>query len=454
MAIRNIFKRLQGPKTAPETLDGEAVLPMDVEHPARVGLWALAIGFGGFLLWAALAPLDEGVPAQAMVAIDSKRKAVQHLTGGIVREVLVHEGQTVKADQVLMRLNSALSQANYESVRQHYLGVRAMEGRLLAEQAGKNQITHHPDVLKMADDPTIKQQIATQGQLFLSRRMALQSDQEAILESIEGQKGQLEGYEGILKNRQNQLALLQEEIAGIRDLVREGYAPRNKQMEMERSISEVNGAIADVQGNIVRTRRAISEAKIRAIQRKQEYLKEVESQLAEVRREVQADADKLKAVSEDLARIDIRAPVEGQVVGLSIQAVGAVIQPGQRIMDIVPDNEVLLLEARIPPHVIDRVHNGLLTDVRFSTFAHSPQLVIEGKLESVSGDLITDQATGQPYYLARVSITPAGLKKLGSERRLQPGMPAEVVIKTGERSMLTYLIHPLIKRMASAMKEE
>jgi len=235
--------------------------------------------------------------------------------------------------------------------------------------------------------------------------------------------------------------------------VNEGYAPRNKQMELERMVAGTNGALAELQGNIARARSAIAEVKMRAIQRRQEYRKEVDTQMADVRREVQADAEKFKASSEELARMVIRAPAEGQVVGLAVQTVGGVIQPGQKLMDIVPQNEILLIETRVAPHLIDSVKPGLVTDVRFSSFAHSPQLVVPGRVDSISSDLITEPQTNMSYYLARVSVTAEGMKELGS-RQMQAGMPVEVIIKTGERTVLTYLLHPLLKRLAASMKEE
>lgn len=435
-------------------VEGETVLKTDTLQPMRIGLWVLGIGFGGFLLWAGLAPLDEGVPTQGMVAIDTKRKAVQHLTGGIIKEVLAKEGQFVKNNQEVIRLDDAMARANYESIRQHYLGVRAMEGRLLAEQTGQAKINFHPDLLNEENDPLIKQHIVNQEHLFQSRRMALHAEQQAIEESIQGQLGAIQGFEGMLQGRKSQLSLLQEELKGIRELVKEGYAPRTRQLELERIAADTMGSIAEIQGNISRSRSSIAEMKMRGIQRQQEYRKEVESQLADVRREVQADAEKFKASSNELERMVIRAPADGQVVGLAVQTVGGVIQPGQRLMDIVPKNEMLLLEAKVAPHLIDSVRSGLLADVRFSAFAHSPQLVVEGKVDSVSGDLISEpQNPNITYYLARISVTPEGLKVLGN-RQLQAGMPAEVVIKTGERTVLTYLLHPLFKRMAASMKEE
>lgn len=426
----------------------------DTGRAARIGLWALIIGFGGFLLWATFAPLDEGVPSQGMVALDTKRKVVQHLTGGIVKEVLVREGQEVKEGEVLIRLDEATARANYETVRQRYLGLRAMQGRLLAEQAGQNNIQFHPDLLEAQSDPLIRRQMQTQEQLFRARTAALRADVQGMEESIQGLQAQLEAYDNMLINRRNQLTLLNEELNHTRTLVSEGYAPRNRQLELERMVADSNAAIAELVGNSSRARRSIAELRQRIIARQQEYRKEVEGQLADVTREVESDAEKYVATKADLDRLEIRAPASGQVIGLVIQTVGGVIQPGQKLMDIVPLDAPLLLEARIAPNLIDKVHAGLPTDIRFSAFARSPQLVVPGKVESISGDLLTDPQNPQiAYYLARVSVTPEGRKILG-QRQLQPGMPAEVIIKTGERSLLTYLLHPFAKRLAASMKEE
>ncbi|MDO9215772.1 MAG: HlyD family type I secretion periplasmic adaptor subunit [Lacisediminimonas sp.] len=419
----------------------------------RIGLWALAIGFGGFLLWAALAPLDEGVPSQGHVAIDTKRKTVQHLSGGIVKEVLVGEGSQVREGQLLLKLDDAAARANFEAVRQRYLGFRAMQGRLQAEQAGKDSIDFHPDLQAAAVDPLIRQQMRNQEQLLQSRRAALRADLQSIEESIQGQQGLSQAYAGMLGNRRSQLALLNEELGHTRSLVSEGYAPRNRQLELERQAADASASIAELLGNTVRAQRTVTELRQRAIARQQEYRKEVETQQAEVSREVLADAEKFRALQDDLGRTEIRSPASGQVVALVAQTVGGVISPGQKLMDVVPANESLMLETRVQPHLIDRLHAGMPVDVRFSSFAHSPQLVVAGQLVSVSGDLLTDPQNNMSYYLARVAVTREGLKKLG-KHLMQPGMPVEVVFKTGERSLLTYLLHPLTRRIAAAMKEE
>ena len=458
MALPNLFKSSHA-----SVQDAQVVLTEDSSGPrasadtrsvARTGLWVLGIGFGGFLLWAALAPLDEGVPTQGMVTLDTKRKAVQHLSGGIVKEVLVQEGEKVKEGQTLLRLDPAVAKSNYESVRQRYLGFRAMQSRLFAEQAGSDLIALHPDVKDAMGDPLIKQQVSTQQQLIQARRASLAADLQGIEESVQGLREQLNSYQNILVQRRQQLSLLSEELNNTRSIVKECYAPRNRQLELERMVAESNAAIADLTGNSLRVSRQIAELTQRSMARKQEYRKEVESQLADVTREVQSDAEKFIAVKADLDRMEIKAPAAGQVVGLSVQTVGAVLQPGQKLLDVVPENQTLLLEAHIPPHLIDKVHVGLPADIRFNSFAHSPQLVVEGKLLSVSGDLLSDpQAPQFAYYLARVQVTTEGMKTLG-QRQMQPGMPVEIVIKTGERSLLTYLMHPLLKRVAASLKEE
>jgi protease secretion system membrane fusion protein len=426
----------------------------DTRAVARTGLLVLAVGFGGFLLWAGLAPLDEGVPTMGTVTLDTKRKTVQHLSGGIVKEVLVQEGQQVKEGETMLRLEAAVAKANYEAVRQRYLGFRAMQSRLFAEQTGRDVIDFHPDVKAAIDDPLIKQQVNTQQQLIQARRAALSADLQGIEESSQGLREQLGSYQNILVQRRNQLSLLTEELTNTRGMVKEGYAPRNRQLELERMVAESNAAIADLMGNSLRVSRQVAELSQRSMARKQEYRKEIESQLADVTREVQSDAEKFVAVTADLSRMEIKSPANGQVVGLTVQTVGAVLQPGQKLLDVVPDNQTLLLEAHIPPHLIDKVQAGLSADIRFNSFAHSPQLVVEGKVMSVSGDLLSDPQQPQfVYYLARVQVTSSGMKTLGA-RQMQPGMPVEVVIKTGERSLLTYLMHPLTKRMAASMKEE
>ncbi len=366
----------------------------NTHRPIRLGIWVLLVGFGGFLLWAAFAPLDEGVPSQATVSIATKRKVVESLRGGKIEKVYIREGQMVREGDILMKLDSQTAKARYDEIHQHYLGTRANADRLLAEMKGAGSITFHKDLLNDKDKIFVDQNLQNQRQLFLSRKMTMR--------------------------------IINEQLAGIRSLVKEGYAPVSQQRDLELKVADFRSSTA--------------------------------SQLAQVQLEVEADAEKTRALADELADTEVRSPASGQVVGLQIQSIGAVIQPGQKIMDIVPSNEGLLIDAKISPHLIDSIHKGLPVDVSFFSFAHSPQLVVKGVVESLSKDIVTDPGVNPmtpnaSYYLARVLVTPEGMKALG-KRQMQPGMPVQVVIKTGERSLLTYLVDPLIKRITVSMKED
>ncbi len=445
----------QNASDATNMVDLTPDLPTDTTSTIRVGFITLALGFGGFLLWAGLAPLDEGVPAAASVTIDTKRKAIQHMTGGIVERVDVREGQRVKAGDTLVELNDGATRANYESIRQNYMAQRAAEGRLLAEIEGRAAISFHPDLVAAGGDAVIRQHIVTQTQLFDSRRSALRSELAAIDESIAGQESTLAGLRLQLESRKLQAQKQSEQLKNIAELAADGYVPRNQALQLEQSQAELKAVLAELEASKLRIERAIAELKLRKSQRSMDAARESAAQLAEVRREVQAGRERFDAIGAELNRVKIKAPVDGQVVGLAIASIGGVVTPGQKLMDIVPASEGVVLEARIPTHVIDRVRTGDPVAVRFSAFAHSPQLVVDAKIDSLSGDVVTEQspAGNVAFYLARVSLTPDGLKMLG-ERQLQPGMGAEVLVKTGERSLLTYLLHPLTKRISAAMREE
>ena len=442
--------------TAVAALDApqEGGAAQDLGRAGRIGLWALGIAFVGFLIWAIFAPLDEGVPSTGTVALDTKRKAVQHLSGGIVKQVLVREGDEVQADQVLMRLDDAVAKANYADVRQGYFALLAAQGRLIAEQQGHSKVEFAPELLEAAkQDAQLQLQLQNQTQLFSARRAQLQADIQSLKEGVAGQRALQQSYKSMEQSRQGQLELLQQELTPLRGLVQEGYAPRNRQLELERQLADIRSSLADLQGNVLRASSSIAELQQRIVSRQQEYRKEVETQLADVNRQVLAEGERYRAVSNDLERTEIRSPASGQVVGLAVQTEGGVVQPGQKIMDIVPKGAPLLLEAQVPPHMIDRVQPQMPVDVRFSSFVNLPQLVVQGQVVSISGDLLKDEHTGMTYYLARVQVTGEGLKELG-HRQLHPGMPVEVIFKGGERSMLVYLLHPLLKRMAASMTEE
>lgn len=422
-------------------------------RPIRWGAWLLALGFLGFVVWAVTAPLDEGVPAPATVMVDTKRQTVQHLSGGIVREILVREAQKVKAGDVLMRLDDTTAKANYEAARQQYVALRAQEGRLEAERKGAAQIRFHSDLMAVQNDPVAIEHMNLQRQLFNSRRTALQGQQAILEQTLRSTQDALRGLAAQLEGKQAQLKLMSVQLEGTRELAKDGYLPRNRWYDEERLAADLTASVGDLTASIAKTQSSIVELQLRIAQIKREFLRDVETQLADTTRDAQVAGERWRAAREELARTEIRSPADGFVVGLAAHTVGGVVPPGARIMDVVPEGVPLTLEARVEPQLIDRIRSDLPADIRFHAFIDMPNLVIHGRVISVSADLVVDpQPNIPPYYLARVVVTPEGMKDLG-KRQLQPGMPAEVVIKTGERTFMMYLIRPLIRRVSSALRE-
>ena len=445
------------------TNPAQTVLPAMVEDevntqkPIRLGAAVLVVGFGAFLLWAGFAPLDQGVPASGTVAIETRKKTIQHSTGGVVKDVLVKEGQWVKEGEVLMEVSDTQARANNETIRQAYLSQRAVEARLEAELQNASSIHFGYDMTGNKADPFVQQLMLTQQNLFAARRASFVAEVSALEQSIQALKDQLWGVDQSLANRLVQIQLQEKHLKSIKTLAEEGYAPKNQVLQMEQTQTELKTALSDLKSNQARLSRSIEESQFRMAQRKQDYLKDAMGQLAEVKKEVQAGKERLTATNEELARTQIKSPVEGQVVGMSISATGGVVMAGQKLMDVVPKSEALLIDAKVLPHIIDKVHTGMDVSVRFNTFANTPQLVVPGKLMALSSDVISDPNAGMAgvssYYLGRVEITPEGLKILGS-RVLQPGMPTEVLFKVGERTLLNYIMYPLTKRIAASLKEE
>lgn len=413
--------------------------PSDTRYYILAGILFLFFGFGGFLYWAATAPLDEGIPAQGVVSVESKRKTVAHLTGGVVREIFVKEAQLVEEGAPLIRLDDTAIRASFDGALQSFFALKAAEARLIAEQTGAGSVSFPQELTRPPVHPLAAQYMSTQRSLFAARRAALASDLAVFEEAAAN-------YEAQAKGLDEQLEFLKQELTGLRELAKEGYAPRNQQLEIERQFSELSS-------NAMRARRTASETKLRAMQRRQEYRREVESDLADTRRDAANAAEKVTALRNDLNETEIASPVRGYITGLNVHTIGGVVTPGTKLMDIIPTGEKMVFEVRIPSHLIDRVHAGLLADINLHTFPNEPQLVIEGNVISVSADLITDPNPNMPpYYLSFVEVTAKGMRRLGNHQ-LQAGMPAEVVIKTGERTLLTYLMKPLMQRFNAALKE-
>jgi membrane fusion protein, protease secretion system len=425
----------------------------DASRHARLGWLIVLLGVGGFILWASFAPLDKGVPASGSVIVSSNRKAIQHQTGGTIEEILVKEGDVVKAGQPLVRMNEVQAKSNAEMARVQYFTARAAEARLIAERDGKKTITFPEELVKAKDDPRVVNNVALQTQLFTSRQSALQSELGALDESVAGLKAQLSGLQATLDSQKQQQQFIKEQLEGMRDLAKEGYVARNRLLDLERTYAQINGGIAENIGNISRAQRQIAELGLRRAQRQQEYQKEVRTQLSDVQREAEALANRLAGLDYELNNVAVKAPVDGTVVGLNVFTNGGVVPGGYRMMDLVPNDDPLIVEAQLPIHLVDKVHKDLPVELIFAAFNQNKTPHIPGVITQVSADRLTDEKTGMPYYKLKAQATPEG-KKMLKDLQVRPGMPVEVFIKTGERTMMSYLLKPIFDRAHSSLSEE
>lgn len=425
----------------------------DAGSLVRGGVAILLTGLAVILAWVALAPIDEGVPANGTFMVDTKRKVVQHPHGGVIRQIAVREGQEVKEGDVLLTLDDTQTRADHAAIRKRYLGALAAESRLLAEQGGGRQIDFPTVVLAAGEEGVWQDYQRLQRDLLAGRRGALVSELAALDEAIAGSEEAARSHERQIELRERQYRAIVEERDGMRELAAEGYAPRNRLLELERMVSESEAKMSELRFEMNRSRRNAAELRLKRTQREQEYRREVATEMAAVRLEVEVEGERLKAAADVLQRTRIRAPASGSVVGLANQTVGGVIPAGARIMDIVPRDEALIFEAQVPPSLIHRVSVGQQASIRFSNFGTAPMLTVDSRVISASADLLTDPVTNIAHYLVRVEVTPEGRQALG-RHVLQPGMPAEIIIRTGERSLLAYWLHPLARRFATSMTEE
>lgn len=434
--------------------DPRSVVDLDVGKPARWGVWLVLVGFGGFLLWSWLAPLDAGVVATGTVKVTSNRKAVQHLSGGTVEAILVREGDLVTKGQEVVRLDSLRALSEQGAVSAQYIVSKTVENRLEAERDNRDVVNFDPELLKrFKGDQRLEAAMDLQQRLLDTRRAGLAGEISILQENLAASAVQLKGLQQVYSARASQISFLNQELQGTRVLTAEGYVPRNRLLELERNNAELSAGQAENLNNIARVRSQTTEIKLRILQRQHDYLKEVESQLTETAKENTTLADRLRALDYEVTHTVIRSPIDGMVQALSIATVGGVIQPGFKIMEIVPLNEPLQVDAMIPVQAIDKMFPGLPVDISFPAFNHAQTPNIPGRVMTISADRLMDEESKQPFYLAQVEVTPDGMNLLGTNH-IRPGMPASVTIKTGERNMLSYLLKPMLERVDSSFKEQ
>ncbi|MBA5600111.1 HlyD family type I secretion periplasmic adaptor subunit [Pectobacterium aroidearum] len=425
----------------------------DEKRAVRLGWLLVLAGFGGFLLWALFAPLDKGVMVNGSVVISGNRKVVQHNQGGIVDKIQVKDGDRVEAGQILLTLNEVDARSASEGLDGQYLQLVAREGRLLAEQQRLSDMVMTPRLQPLAEKPEMSVITELQRDLLRSRQQSLRLEAEGMRSSIAGMEASLNAQRQVMSSKQKQRETLEQQLQGLRSLAAENYVPRNKMLENERLLAQLNGDIAQLAGDINRTRRDIEQQTLLIAQRQQEYDKEVNSELAEVRALLSDVGSKKEKADFNLANIQMRAPVSGTVVGLKVFTEGGVIAPGQTLLEIVPDDQPLLVDARLPVELVDKIWPGLPVELQFVAFNQSTTPRVAGTVELLSADRLLDERDGSPYYSLRVMVDDEGKRALeGLE--IKPGMPVQGFVRTGERSFVNYLFKPLMDRLHLALTEE
>jgi protease secretion system membrane fusion protein len=429
---------------------------LDTNYRAAIwsGLWLLVVGFGGFLAWASFAPLDEGIPAGGVVSVQSSRKRIDHPNGGIIEQIKVREGQKVQAGEDLIVLNEIQSRSALNATLSQWYTAVATLARLKAERDDAAAVQFPSELVGSAREPETLAAMRAQEHLFASRRKALTGELGIIRESVRGLEQQLASLEQLKAGREKQIALFTEQIEAYQKLRQSGFLSRNYLLEAERQFAEVQSRQSEDLANIAAINARLSEFRMREAQRVVEFRREVETQLTEVQREVATLGERLAAQRDTHQRLVIRAPVAGTVVDLAFHTLGGVVKPGDRLMDVVPKDDELVVEARVSPQYVDRLRVGLPADVHFDAYASRVERpVITGTVAVVSADALTDPKSGQSYYSLQVDVPVQEVTKLGGQLHLQPGMQATVMVKTGERSLIAYLLRPLLRRFTVALSE-
>jgi HlyD family secretion protein len=428
-----------------------ALLKRSVRGPARLGIFLIVIFVVGFGSWAALVPLASGAIAPGVVSPDGSRRTVQHLEGGIIRTLHVRDGDLVEKGQPLLVLESVQPRANHDMQLKQYRTLRIAKTRLDAERLGKDEVEFPADLV--AAGPEVAAIIAAQQELFSARRTSHESKNRILRQRTGQLREQIKGFEAQVRSAVRQIAYLEEELGGKRELAQKGYLAKPELLRMLRMEAELAGRQGQYEAAISEAQQQIGEAELQLLANDAARADQVATQLDQVQAEMNALEEKLSASRDVLNRTTIIAPVSGTIVNLRFKTISGVIQPGVPILDIVPMDEKLLIEARIAPMDIDVVHAGLKAQVQFSALSSRSAPRIDGLVRSVSADRMVDEATKKPYYLARVEVARDEVERLGPNIELVPGMPADVLVVTGERTMVAYLLRPFLDAIWRTLRE-
>jgi HlyD family secretion protein len=420
-----------------------------VRHEARLALLFGGVFFGGFMLWAALTPLDAGAYAAGLVEVAGNRQAVQHREGGTVAALYVADNQTVRKGDALLRIASTDIAAEERGLTSEYLMLVAQNARLLAEQRGRATIDIPAEFAALSgeDKRLADEAMATQSAVLRVRATAIAAQKSVLRQRAAQSQAQIGGI-GMqrLANRQ-QRKTIADELAGLQSLADKGYVTKTRLRALERAAAGLDGDYGSQAADIARANEAIGEQSMQTTLIERDALKEVNNDIRDVALRLNELRPRLSAARERLSRSVIRAPASGRVVGLSVFTVGGVVAPGQTVMEVVPQDRALIIKARIAPDDADDVRAGMTTQVRFPSIRDPKAASVNGALVALSADILTDQRTGVRYFEGDVRVPESELRRIAGDRTggspIRPGLPAEILIPLAKRTVLQYLFEPL-----------
>ncbi|MDQ2104260.1 HlyD family type I secretion periplasmic adaptor subunit [Azospirillum isscasi] len=417
----------------------------------RAGCAVIALALGAGLGWGFLAPLDSAAHAQGTVVVDGNRKTIQHLEGGIVAELAVRDGDTVAAGQTLLRLEGTQSRATLEELTAEQAAALVRMARLRAEYAGQRAFSVPRTVVD--EVPAARRALAVQQQLFAARWTRHDGELAVLREQRLQAEREVTAHRAQERSAAEQIVFIEEELAGVLDLFNKGLERKMRVLSLKRAMADLTGTRDQARARALLAEQAVAVADVQLRAKETARLSDIAAEMEEAQNAQDQTAARLKAARDAVERTEIRAPVPGRVVGLTVFTVGGVVKPGEPLMDIVPDNGPPTIEARIDPLDIDVVKAGQTAQVRLSAFKPRRTPPIDATVLDVSADRLTDPTTHAPYFVARVRPLPGALEHLGPAA-LHPGMPADVLIATGQRRAIDYVLAPLQDAMAHALTED
>jgi membrane fusion protein, type I secretion system len=409
----------------------------------------LTVGVGG---WATTTELSGAVIAPGSIVVDSNVKKVQHLTGGIVGELLVRDGQRVRAGEVVLRLDETVTRVNLAIVTKGLDEMTARQARLASERDQVEQVAFPATLLGRANEPDVAAAIQSEGKLFELRRSARLGQKSQLRERIGQLDEEVRGYTALQEAKAEEIELIQRELEGVRALWNKNLVQINRLISLEREAARLKGERAQSVAAIAQSRGKIGEIELQIIQIDQDLSSEVARELREVEGKIGEFIERKVAAEDQLKRVEIRAPQDGVVHQLAVHTVGGVVPPGDPIMLIVPEADALSVEAKIWPQDIDQLHVGQSAGLRFSAFNQRTTPEINGVITRISADVSREDKTGQSFYTIRIGIRPEEIAGLGNVK-LVPGMPVEAFMKTYDRTVMSYFTKPLHDQILRAFRE-